>query len=296
MSKILKALEKAQQEREIGVIKPRSAPPSAPIESPEKDLDLLAAPAVRRRPQKTEVIAYDQRLTPFFQPHSLAAEQFRKLRTHLLRLRAGHPPKTILVTSALNGEGKTLVATNLAAGIAYDLQSFALLVDCDLRNPYLGAWFGLPGTKGLSEYLVGDAEVSDLLMKTEVEKLTILPGGNPQKNPTELIASKRMEALVLELKSRYNDRYIILDSAPLLATSEPEILSKLVDGVVIVVRAGVTPRETVQQAIASLEKEKILGFVLNDLQFKSSGLASRYFGAGEHYHRYGDDQLGTGLK
>jgi Mrp family chromosome partitioning ATPase len=96
-----------------------------------------------------------------------------------------------------------------------------------------------------------------------------------------------MEALVNELKSRYDDRYIILDATPLLATTEPEVLSKVVDGIIIVVRAGVTPRETVKQAIASLEKEKILGFVLNDLQFKSSCLSSRYFGSDGYYYRYG---------
>ncbi len=96
-----------------------------------------------------------------------------------------------------------------------------------------------------------------------------------------------MEALVHELKSRYPDRYVIFDSTPLLATTEPEVLGKLVDGIIIVVRAGVTPRETVKQAIASLEKEKILGVVLNVVEFKSSGLFSRYFGSDGYYYRYG---------
>jgi len=87
-----------------------------------------------------------------------------------------------------------------------------------------------------------------------------------------------MEALVQELKSRYNDRYIILDATPLLATSEPEVLARLVDGIVIVVRAGVTPRETVKQAIASLDPKKIMGFVLNDVKFKSSGFPHAILG------------------
>jgi Mrp family chromosome partitioning ATPase len=95
-----------------------------------------------------------------------------------------------------------------------------------------------------------------------------------------------MEALIQELKERYNDRYIILDSTPMLATSEPEVLSKLVDGIVFVVRAGVTPRETIKQAVSTLEKEKILGVVLNDLQFKSSGLTNRYFGSDDSYYGY----------
>jgi Mrp family chromosome partitioning ATPase len=96
-----------------------------------------------------------------------------------------------------------------------------------------------------------------------------------------------MEALVQELKSRYRDRYVIFDSTPLLATAEPEVLAKLVDEILIVVRAGSTPRETVKQAIASLEKKKILGFVLNDVEFKFSGLSSRYFGSDGYSYRYG---------
>jgi non-specific protein-tyrosine kinase len=138
--------------------------------------------------------------------------------------------------------------------------------------------------------LVGRKEIPELLFKTEIERLRILLGGTLQDNATELIGSARMESLIQELKSRYSDRYIIFDSTPLLATSEPEILSKMVDGILIVVRAGETARETVKQAISSLEKEKILGVVLNDLQFKSSGLTNRYFGSNDPYYgyRYGE--------
>jgi len=192
-----------------------------------------------------------------------------------------------MVTSANSGEGKTLVATNLAIGIARDLHSHALLVDCDLRNPVIANRFGLENGKGLSDYLTGDVNISEIIMKTEIERLTILPGGKAQDNPTELIGSKKMEALVQELKSRYRDRYVIFDATPLLATAEPEVLAKLVDEILIVVRAGVTPRETVKQAIASLEKRKILGLVLNDVEFKSSGLSSRYFGSDGYDYRYG---------
>jgi exopolysaccharide/PEP-CTERM locus tyrosine autokinase len=192
-----------------------------------------------------------------------------------------------MVTSATSGEGKSFVAANLAIGIAHDFHSHALLVDCDLRNPTLAHWFGLENNKGLADYLMGDGNVSELISKTEVERLTLLPGGKAQENPTELIGSRKMEALVHELKSRYRDRYVVFDSTPLLATSESEVLAKLVDEIIVVVRAGSTPRETVNQAIASLEKKKILGLVLNDVEFKSSGLTSRYFGSDGYYYRYG---------
>ena len=96
-----------------------------------------------------------------------------------------------------------------------------------------------------------------------------------------------MEAMVEEVKNRYDDRYIIFDTTPILATSEPEILTKLVDGIILVVRAGFTPRETVQQAVNIIGKEKLLGVILNQVEFKSSGLFKKYFGANGYYQSYG---------
>jgi exopolysaccharide/PEP-CTERM locus tyrosine autokinase len=288
-------LEKAQREREGDIA--REVLPQV-LEDVEKG----NADAARRgtgprpgRPTVAEEVISGQRLVTFYEPDSLASEQFRKLRTQLLRLRLPQSPRTILVTSARAGEGKTLVSANLAAGIAHDFNAYALLVDSDLRSPSLGSWFGISNGFGLSDYLVGKKEIPELLFKTEIERLRILLGGTLQENPTELIGSARMESLVPELRSRYSDRYIIFDSTPLLATSEPEILSKMVDGILVVVRAGETARETVKQAIASLPKEKILGMVLNDIQFKSSGLTNRYFGSKDSYYgyRYGQKRKGS---
>lgn len=287
MSKIHKALERAQRERE-------SEPERDVLftldlaEEREEQAEQAPAPEAPRAKALVggEGIAANQRLIAFYDPDSLAAEQFRKLRTQLLRLRLHKPPRTILVTSATAGEGKTMIASNLAAGIAHELNAYALLVDCDLRTPSVNQWFSARNGYGLSDYLIGRKEISDVIVRTEVEKLRILFAGTVQDNPTELIGSGKMEALVQELKSRYSDRYIIVDSSPLLSTSEPEVLSKFVDGILIVVRAGVTARETLKQAMSSLDKDKILGFVLNDLQFKSAGLISRYFGSDDSYYGY----------
>lgn len=279
MSKIYKALEKAEKERER-----RSYPLSVSEINAEPKRE---REEVRSDLLKDSTIVSDERLVSFSQPGSLAAEQFRKLRSHLFRLNEEDSPKTIMVTSATDGEGKTFVAANLAINIAIHFHAHSLLIDCDLRKSQVAKWFNLENGEGLSDYLLGGRNLPDLLLKTAVEKLTILPGGHLQDNPTELIGSKRMEILVQELKVRYKDRFIIFDTTPLLATSEPEILAKLADGIIIVVRAGTTPRETLKQAMASLEKEKILGFVLNDLEFKSSGLSSRYFGSDGYYYRYG---------
>lgn len=279
MSKIYKALEKAEMERESK--KDFASPVGFKEETKQEGQEMESV-----IPEKVGMIS-EQPLVSLCQPGSLAAEQFRKLRTYLFRYKSLQSTKTIMITSATSGEGKTFVAANLAIGISNHFHIHALLVDCDLRHPELANWFGLQNGGGLSDYLVGDGEISDFIRRTGVEKLSILPAGSVQNNPTELIGSKKMEALVHELKTRYNDRYIIIDATPLLATTEPDVLTKLVDGIVIVVGAGMTPRETVRQAIASLEKQKILGVVLNNIQFKSSGLSSRYFGSDGYYYKYG---------
>jgi exopolysaccharide/PEP-CTERM locus tyrosine autokinase len=310
MSKIYEALENAERENGAGLkkkpslaLEPKEAmkTPLAPGPKEEKKPSLALKPKEERterdkvvhKPTRPDRMGSFRPLVSLFQPGSLGAEQFRRLRTHVLKLNISDPPKTIMVTSATAGEGKTFVAANLAAGIAHDLHFHALLVDCDLRNPSLSQWFGVQNGHGLSDYLVGRRQLPELLMKTEMEKLSILTGGSAQEKPAELIGSRKMEALIHELKSRYNDRYIIFDATPLLVTTEPEVLARLVDGILIVVRANVTPRETVKQAIASLDPKKILGFVLNDVEFKSSGLSSRYFGSDGYYTKYGYGKRGT---
>ncbi len=207
MSKIHLALEKAERERadelrkksSLSVTKeelPGPGPgPSAPVVALDK-------------------LEIDRSLVSLFQPHSIVSEQFRKLRTHLLRLNLARPVKTIMVTSAVEGEGKSFVAANLAIGVAYDLHLYSLLVDCDLRNPSVGGLFGRQGSRGMADYLTGKGDISEYLVRTEMDKLSIIPAGSIPQNPTEIIGSQRMSALVEELKSRYQDRFIIFEFHP----------------------------------------------------------------------------------
>jgi exopolysaccharide/PEP-CTERM locus tyrosine autokinase len=280
MSNVFKALEKAERERG---------------KEREPKIDLPPLPEDPETPRREEV-ALERRMIEetglpqiitSVQQTSQVGEQFRKLRSQILKFKGPDSPRTIMVTSAMNSEGKTFVAVNLAAGIARELHMQALLVDCDLRNPSVTGLFDLPKMKGLSDYLAGDGASRDAILKTRMEKLELLPAGRIQENPTELIGSKKMEVLLEELKAEQSNRYIVLDSTPILATTEPEVLARLVDGIVFVVRAGVTPRETIQQAMRSIGKEKVIGVVLNDLVFKSSALNSRYFGSDGYYYRYG---------
>ncbi len=283
MGKLYKALEKVEKGRS-------GQEPEAPFEEPIVEIeDLKPEPDGRyfmELPREVTLPSMDEKLVTYREPGSIAAEQFRKLRTQLLGLRLPTPPKTIMVTSATDSEGKTLVATNLGTVLAHDLHSYSLLVDADLRNPALSRWFGLQSGRGLSDYLAAGASIPELLTKTNVDKLTILSSGSMQENPVELIGSRRMQSLVQEMRERYSDRYVIFDSSPLLATTEPSVLTRIVDGIILVVRAGVTPRETVMQALSTVDREKVLGVVLNDLEFESGSLSARYFGSSEYYYRY----------
>ena len=228
----------------------------------------------------------DEKLVVYREPGSIAAEQFRKLRTQLLGMKLPSAPKTIMVTSATDSEGKTLVAANLGLVLSHDLHSYALLVDADLRNPALSRWFGLHEGRGLSDYLAAGADIPGFSRKRPSRSSRSSRADPSRPTPSSSSARRQMESLVSEMRERYSDRYIIFDSSPLLATTEPSVLTRLVDGIILVIRAGVTPRETVQQALSTVDRDKVLGIVLNDLEFESGALTSRYFGSSEYYYRY----------
>ncbi len=197
-------------------------------------------------------------------PGSPAAEYFRFLRSQLIYPAHREPPRTIMVTSAVSGDGKTFVATNLAASIATGIKEHALLLDCDLRDPSLYKIFGISTKReGLSSYLTNKSELPDLLYKTDIPKLTILPGGNSSDNPSELLSSEKMQHLISDVRDRYPDRFVILDTTPLELTPETSVLVNQVDGVLMVVKYGKTPRKLVKSAIERIGKEKLLGIVFN---------------------------------
>ena len=206
------------------------------------------------------------------------AEQFRMLRSNLLFPLEGKPPRRILVTSAIPGEGKSFVAANLAVTFALDIQLYVLLIDCDIRKPNIHKRFGYRQVTGLSEYLRGDMEISSILLNTNVPKLKILPGGRPPKNPSELLSSKRMSQLLREVKEKYPDRYIILDSPPPKLTAETNVLSRQADGILLVAKYGRTRREDLTEVIDKFGRNKIIGVVINWFNLR----ASRYYGYGKY--------------
>ncbi len=201
--------------------------------------------------------------------HSLVGEAYRTLRTSLLMSFAGSPPKTILVTSCQAGEGKTTTAVNTATSLT-QLDAKVLLIDCDLRLPSLHRRLDIAPGKGLSTYLSSDAELGDLIQKTNIPNLSVLPCGQIPPNPAELISSGKMRRMLKELAEDYD--HIILDSPPVLSVTDSVILSGLVNGTILVVHSGKTTREMLQRCRQELYNvhSKILGVVLNKVKLQSS--------------------------
>jgi protein-tyrosine kinase len=251
MSKIYEALEKARQDKQ------------------NKQSHQLV-------PLLEETTIDIEELVAINKPDSPIAECFRFLRSQVTRPAVGSPPRSVLVTSALMGEGKTFVACNLAASISQSLEEYVLLVDADLRNPSVHKVFGIRTPKeGLSTLLAKDAPLSSLLKKSHIDKLTLLPAGNSTEIPAELLSSEKMKALILEVRDRYADRFVIIDGPPLELTAEATVIANAVDAVILVVRHGKTPRDAVKAALGKLQKEKLLGVVYNGYN-EPSKLYGRY--------------------
>jgi len=207
-------------------------------------------------------------------PDSIDAENFKVLRSQILYPKDGRKPRTIMITSAFPGEGKTFVAANLAASIAMGINEHVLLVDCDFRRPNLHNILGYPNIEGLYEYLTAQKTLSELLLATKMEKLSLLTTGKPGPDGPELLSSTKMKAFLEEVKA-HEDTYVILDAPPSHVTAEVGVLSNHVDGIVYVVMAERAPRGTIQKSVEDLGKDKILGIVFN-------GYAQSY----NAYHKY----------
>ena len=190
-------------------------------------------------------------------------EAYRVLRTQIMQRTRGTGCNTIMVTSALPGEGKTITAINLAFTFAREFQHTVLLVDGDLRKQSIHKYLGYAGEKGLIDYLADSAPVSELIKWPGIEKISLISGGRSCQESAEMLGSPRMKELVSEMKSRYHERYIIFDVPPILSGAEALTFYPLVDYVIVVVQAGKTSMDDVKKALQFLPKEKILGFALN---------------------------------
>ena len=218
--------------------------------------------------------AIDSNLVALTDPHSPEAEQFKILRTNILFPLAGNSPRSILLTSAAPGEGKTFASANLAISIALNINRHVLLIDADMRQPQLHRRFGFGLMPGLSDYLAEGRPLSSLLLKTKVDKLTLLPAGPPPDNPSELIGAERMSSLIAEVANRYPDRIVVIDAPPPALAAETSVLARQVDGILVVVRYGKTRRDDLADLVVRLGEKKILGSIVNFIETA----ATRYYG------------------
>ena len=196
-------------------------------------------------------------------PNSIVSGYFRVIRTVLFNLAKKKRVKTILITSSVPFEGKSFIAANLAVSVAQGLDQYVLLVDADLRKPSLAEIFSIKRGEGLSDFLTNDRhELSSLIQKTEIPKLSFLPAGSAYEKSSELLSSELMKAFVQEVKYRYDDRYVFFDSPPAIV-SETLALADAVDGIILVVWAEKTDRKVVERTVELLGRKKTLGVILN---------------------------------
>jgi protein-tyrosine kinase len=192
-----------------------------------------------------------------------AVEQFKTLRTRLF-LQCENPPRSLMVASSVAGEGKTLVAANLAISLALGLSGEALLIDCDLRRPSVHRLFGLAESRGLADYLLRGESLEALVVRTPLAGLLLLPSGAKlHRNAPELLGSQRMTALFSDLARCFPNHRVICDCPPLSSGPDAAILARHVDAALLVVMAQDASREVVARSLGVLGKEKVLGLVFN---------------------------------
>lgn len=280
MGKVYDALRRAEEQRTRRVhetasaaslpppaeLGPHAVPPPRP-RSRARGLFSGLAKSVRGSSAEPANALNKRRIT-LLQPESFVAEQFRTLRARIDSLAASRPVRTIAVTSALPGDGKSLAAIGLA--VVYSMQPGrrTLLVDCDLRQPALAASLGLRVDAGLAEVLTGGATLEDAVLRVEGSELDVLPVRAIPQNPSELLASETMPKLLESLAARY-DR-VILDLPPTLGLPDAKTVSEICDGVVFVVRADVTPEPEVASALEVIDRRRVLGLVMNGAEPTSS--------------------------
>jgi len=277
MSKITKALEKAARERRWREQQTRAATPPTAAQTAS------SAPQTRTFVIPKTDSTVDAHIVSLADSGSPIAEQYRILRANLQSVKWGSGPKVLTVTSALNGEGKSVTAINLALTWARQEQTRVVLVDADLRKSSVHRWLGLEASReGLSTVLQRDGLLNGALITLSSVPLSVLLAGPETNQPAELLESLGMKRVLAALKAQFD--VIIIDTPPVLPVADPGIIAAQTDGAIFVVRAGRTQRKTVLQAHALLKQMNatVLGCVLTHVEHYLAGYYGYY-----RYYRYG---------
>lgn len=273
MSSIEKAIARLSGVAEQQSRKESPKPTLKPVGSKTEDGNSVPREHAPNRHQPLELDLKKLARTGLLTPQSVQsqlAEEYRLLK-HLLSVKpSGLETKPeeclnlIAITSALKGEGKTFNAFNLTMSIAMERDTKVLLVDGDLIGQSLTHMVGLDNAHGLADVLSShDANLEHIILSTNIPKFSLIPAGRPHDQATELLASERMRALAFELATRYNDRIVLFDTPPLLASSSALILASLVGQVLVIVEEGKTRSGTIKEALSLLDEQKSIGMVLN---------------------------------
>lgn len=306
-SLIEQAALRLEQLRRAGVDVPSTA--VSPAAGPSTQSIATAAPVVMKRRDEQRVQSPGQTskhvtldldslsaagiVTPN-SPRSYLADQFRLIKRPLLANVKGQGESgikhgnLIMVTSSLAGEGKSFSSVNLAMSIAMELDNTVMLVDADVARPSVLRMLGLPPGPGLLDLLEGKVDMQSVLLKTNIDKLTLLPSGTPHPKATELLASDAMRVLLDDMAQRYPDRIIIFDSPPLLLTTEARVLATQMGQVLLIVQAEKTLQSDVQHALSTIKTCSNISLVLN----KARGASEAGYGYGYGYG-YGTPSGGT---
>lgn len=273
MSKLRKALEKAKESRQQDDITYKetaqtASEPERMVTMPERPTNIMNVEKINPLYHQTKVHPVDfenlekNRIISICHGN-IVADRIKMLRTQILNYLREAGGNTLLIASSNSGEGRTVTAINLAISLSQQIDGTVLLVDSDLRKPSIHTLLGLDIDKGLSDYLRGKAEIPELLINPGIPRLVILPGGKPIANSSELLGAPRMKLLVKEMKERYADRIIIFDSSPLLTSADPLVLSRFIDGILIVVEAEKTTRDDLKRTMELLKERPVIGTVFN---------------------------------
>jgi protein-tyrosine kinase len=276
MSRLYEALQRADQDQKKAQALPEEPLINAAVlpvleEPPADGAHEAAIDDIAAYPWSPSLASF-----PTLADRGSGVEQFRSLRSRIYQARYEAPLKTILVSSGMPSEGKSFIAANLAVNLARNTVNNILLIDGDLRRPTLHSLLGAPDTPGLSEYLAGTAELSEILQrngaphlseastKGGASRLTFIPSGKCGDQSSELVANHRMEQLISTLSPHFD--WIIIDSPPVLAVTDAVELSRAADAVLLVARGARTPFDVAQRTQAAFSNSRILVFVLNDVK------------------------------
>lgn len=211
-------------------------------------------------------------------PHTQASEEYSKLKSVIVKLtQKGSFLNMLMVTSSVGGEGKSITSINLALSLAQEFDHTVLLVDADIRKPTIHSYLGIEKSVGLTDCLLDGVDIRDALVRTGLGKLSFLSAGRDVSNPTEVFTSRRLKDFFLEMKNRYHDRYIIIDTPPVLPIAGTRLLSAIVDGVVLVAKEGHVTLKHIEETIESIKGTPLLGVVYNEASTGFCSNSSQYF-------------------